>query len=75
MLKEKFYVDCYAKWVDKVARKEILWWKQQDKYRSQLFCNLHLPNLERGIQGWLVNMAIGVVEFSNGGYEIKKIFA
>ena len=30
-----------AKWEDKVARKEILWWKQQDKYRSQLFCNLH----------------------------------
>ena len=41
MLKEKFYVDCYAKWVDKVARREILLQKQQDKYRSQLFCNLH----------------------------------
>ena len=24
---------------------------------------------------WINSMAIGVVEFSNGGYEIKKIFA
>ena len=32
-------------------------------------------NLLKGIVIWLVAMAVRVVEFSNGGYKIRKIFA
>ena len=45
-------------------------------FLSSFLLKLHIPGVSGTTsQGWPSTMAIQVVEFSNGGYKIRKIFA